>query len=146
MHVPRGRWSLPDWNMRRGDCGSAIVQLARGRPFFVDIIRDGIALYELQGHELEPPKPLSADAQREEARRYFEGWFESAKRFFVNAQDNIERGWTKEAVFILPFDRLLDMMRTAINVSTNLVNAIVMARWTGEIDADVYAAGGRSGA
>lgn len=46
--------------------------------------------------------------------------------------------------FILPFDRLLDMMRTAINVSTNLVNATVMARWTGEIDVDVYAAGGHA--
>lgn len=45
--------------------------------------------------------------------------------------------------FILPFDRPLDMMRTAINVSTNLVNATVMARWSGEIDVDVYQAGGR---
>lgn len=44
--------------------------------------------------------------------------------------------------FVLPFDRLLDMMRTAVNVSTNLVNATVMARWSREIDLDVYAAGG----
>lgn len=40
--------------------------------------------------------------------------------------------------FILPFDRLLDMMRTVINVSTNMVNATVMARWSGEIDVAVY--------
>lgn len=45
--------------------------------------------------------------------------------------------------FILPFDRLLDMMRTSINVSTNLINATVMARWSGEIDVGVYASGGR---
>lgn len=44
--------------------------------------------------------------------------------------------------FILPFDRPLDMMRTAINVSTNLTNATVMARWSGEIDIDAYDAGG----
>ena len=43
--------------------------------------------------------------------------------------------------FILPFDRLLDMMRTSINVSTNLVNATVMARWTGEIDIGTYDGG-----
>ncbi|WP_414899600.1 dicarboxylate/amino acid:cation symporter [Sphingomonas flavalba] len=40
--------------------------------------------------------------------------------------------------FILPFDRLLDMMRTVVNVSTNMVNATVMARWSGEMDVDIY--------
>jgi Na+/H+-dicarboxylate symporter len=46
--------------------------------------------------------------------------------------------------FILPFDRLLDMIRTTINVSTNLVNATVLARWSGEIDVEVYGSGGRA--
>lgn len=46
--------------------------------------------------------------------------------------------------FVLPFDRLLDMIRTSVNVSTNLVNATVMARWSGEIDVDVYSSGGRT--
>jgi Na+/H+-dicarboxylate symporter len=44
--------------------------------------------------------------------------------------------------FILPFDRLLDMMRTTINVSTNLVNATVLARWAGEMDLPTYRRGG----
>lgn len=41
--------------------------------------------------------------------------------------------------FILPFDRILDMMRTVPNVTSNLTNATVVARWTGEIDTEVFA-------
>jgi len=33
-------------------------QLSRGRPFFFDIARDGIPLYEEPGHPLAQPKPL----------------------------------------------------------------------------------------
>jgi Na+/H+-dicarboxylate symporter len=40
--------------------------------------------------------------------------------------------------FILPFDRLLDMMRTVPNVIGNLTNATVMARWANEIDVDTF--------
>lgn len=40
--------------------------------------------------------------------------------------------------FILPFDRLLDMMRTAPNVVGNLANATVIARWAGEIDVERF--------
>jgi Na+/H+-dicarboxylate symporter len=43
---------------------------------------------------------------------------------------------------ILPFDRLLDMMRTTVNVSTNLVNATVVARWSGNIDVGAFSSGG----
>ncbi|TAJ72755.1 MAG: dicarboxylate/amino acid:cation symporter [Phenylobacterium sp.] len=40
--------------------------------------------------------------------------------------------------FILPFDRLLDMMRTVPNVVGNLANATVIARWAGEIDVERF--------
>lgn len=76
-------------------------QLARGRPFFVDIIRDGIALYELEGHELEPPKSLTAEAQRKEAQAYFDRWFESAGRYLETGISHTSRGWNNEAAFEL---------------------------------------------
>jgi hypothetical protein len=76
-------------------------QLQRGRPFFVDIIRDGIALYELEGHELEPPKALSAEEQRKEAKRYFDEWFPSAATFRETGNDLISRDRPKEAAFLL---------------------------------------------
>jgi predicted nucleotidyltransferase/HEPN domain-containing protein len=76
-------------------------QLQRGRPFFVDIVRDGIALYELEGHELEPPQPLSAEGQRAEAAANFTEWFPSATGFLDTARYAIDQGRLKEAAFQL---------------------------------------------
>jgi Na+/H+-dicarboxylate symporter len=40
--------------------------------------------------------------------------------------------------FILPFDRILDMMRTVVNVTGDLCVATIVARWEGEIDEHVF--------
>lgn len=76
-------------------------QLARGRPFFADIARDGIALYDAPGHPLASPKTLSAEETREEAQRHFEQWFPSASNFFKYAQIAIAERDTNEAAFFL---------------------------------------------
>lgn len=76
-------------------------QLARGRPFFVDIVRDGILLYETPGFPLAAPKPLDAEAARAETRRQFEYWFPIATRRFELAKEAIGRGYDKEAAFDL---------------------------------------------
>jgi Na+/H+-dicarboxylate symporter len=36
--------------------------------------------------------------------------------------------------FILPFDRLLDMMRTVVNVTGDAATAVVVGRWENEVD------------
>lgn len=76
-------------------------QLARGRPFFVDIVRDGIALYELEGHPFDPPKPLTPEAQREEARKHFDYWFPLSLHASKLAQTSIENGVYRDAAFML---------------------------------------------
>lgn len=76
-------------------------QLMRGRPFFVDIVRDGIALYEAEDHPFEQPQRLSADAARAEAQASYDQWFVSATRYFANACDNVSKKWDKEAAFLL---------------------------------------------
>jgi predicted nucleotidyltransferase/HEPN domain-containing protein len=75
------------------------TQLQRGRPFFVDIVRDGIALYEMEGHELEPPKPPSREEQRNEAEGYFDEWFRSAEKFRRAAEFLRSDNAPKEAAF-----------------------------------------------
>jgi len=40
--------------------------------------------------------------------------------------------------FILPFDRLLDMMRTLTNVTGDAAVATAVAKWEGELDEDIY--------
>lgn len=76
-------------------------QLKRGRPFFVDIVRDGIALYEAEDHPFEQSQRLSADAARAEAQASFDEWFQSAGEFLVHGIDAAERGWGKKAAFEL---------------------------------------------
>jgi predicted nucleotidyltransferase/HEPN domain-containing protein len=49
-------------------------KLVRGRPFFVDIARDGRVLYEEPGHPLAQPKLLSESEKHAEAQRHFDQW------------------------------------------------------------------------
>ena len=53
-------------------------RLKKGRPFFVDIVRDGIALYEAPDQPFERPEPLSPAEALKEAEVHFSEWFESA--------------------------------------------------------------------
>jgi len=48
--------------------------LSRGEYFWVDIARDGIMLYELPGHPLARPMPLTLADAYTMAKRYFDNW------------------------------------------------------------------------
>lgn len=76
-------------------------QLTHGRPFFVDIARDGIVLHELPGYPLASPKTLAPEEARAEARRHFEHWFPNASAFFDLAKRAIEDEHDKQAAFLL---------------------------------------------
>ena len=76
-------------------------QLKRGRPFFVDIVRDGIALYEAPDHPLEHAEPLSPQAALKEAQGYFDQWFKSAEGFTRNAGYAVNDEDYKLAAFLL---------------------------------------------
>ena len=76
-------------------------QLHRGRPFFVDVNRDGIVLYEFDTKELAKPGNLSAKEILAEARENFEQWFPSSIAFLAAAQFLQGRGDLKEAAFNL---------------------------------------------
>jgi predicted nucleotidyltransferase/HEPN domain-containing protein len=76
-------------------------QLTRGRPFFVDIVRDGIALYEAPEHPFAKPEKLSPEEAHREAQANFDEWFGSAGRRFELAREAISRGFDKEAAFDL---------------------------------------------
>jgi predicted nucleotidyltransferase/HEPN domain-containing protein len=76
-------------------------KLRRGRPFFVDIVRDGSALYEVPDHPFEQPAPLSREEARTEARANFDEWFGSAADFYEQARFAIQNGRSKVAAFEL---------------------------------------------
>ncbi|MGS1016147.1 HEPN domain-containing protein [Allosphingosinicella humi] len=76
-------------------------QLSRGRPFFIDIVRDGIALYQLDNHPFDTPQPLSPEVAREEAQQYFDQWFPKAASSLKLARYAIAEGENNDAAFLL---------------------------------------------
>ncbi|MDC7692741.1 HEPN domain-containing protein [Asticcacaulis sp. DXS10W] len=81
-------------------------QLARGRPFFSDIVKDGVMLYEAEGHPLAKAKNLIPSEIVDEAKGYYDQWISSAERRIENASYLIERAtkesnWGNDAAFIL---------------------------------------------
>jgi len=75
--------------------------LKRGEYFWVDIVRDGIALYELPNHPLTTPKPLTpADAYRM-AQEYFDRWLPSVDAFVRGAGYAMRDGDLNKAAFDL---------------------------------------------
>jgi predicted nucleotidyltransferase/HEPN domain-containing protein len=75
--------------------------LAHGRYFFIDVARDGIALYESDDTELHEPKPKTPHAALDMAREYFEEWMPSGASFLKGYRFYMQEGDWKKAAFLL---------------------------------------------
>jgi predicted nucleotidyltransferase/HEPN domain-containing protein len=75
--------------------------LSQGRYFFMDIAREGVALYQSDDTDLPQPKPRTPSEALTLAREYFEEWLPSSRRFERAAKVMIEEGGLKEAAFQL---------------------------------------------
>lgn len=73
--------------------------LAHGRYFFMDVARDGIALYESDDTELQEPQPKTPHAALDMAKEYFEEWFPASMKRFEIAKFDISKGFLKDAAF-----------------------------------------------
>jgi predicted nucleotidyltransferase len=76
-------------------------QLTRGRPFFTDIVRDGVALYEAGDHPFARPAKLSPQEAYDEAKANFDEWFGSAQDFHEAAAEQEVKGKLKLAAFLM---------------------------------------------
>lgn len=74
-------------------------QLAQGRYFFADIVREGVVLFEEPDHPFVDLQPLPSDAALNEAEKYYRDRMETAGEFFDDAQSNYERGRFKKGAF-----------------------------------------------
>jgi predicted nucleotidyltransferase len=104
-------------------------KLRLGRYFFIDIVRDGILLFEEPDHAFAEPKPLSPAEALRETQDYFQEWFESACAFLKGAHyyRSIER--PKEAAFQLHqaterFYHCLVLVRTLYSPKTHNLNQL----------------------
>jgi predicted nucleotidyltransferase/HEPN domain-containing protein len=75
--------------------------LAHGRFFFIDIARDGVALYQADDKPLHSPKPKTPDEALALAQEYFDEWFPTGGQFYRQAQHAIADGAPKVAAFDL---------------------------------------------
>ena len=75
-------------------------KLRLGRYFFMDIVKEGILLFEEPGHPFAEAQPLTPEQALQETRDYFDEWFESADDFLQSAGDAVARGKGKLAAFL----------------------------------------------
>jgi predicted nucleotidyltransferase/HEPN domain-containing protein len=75
--------------------------LAHGRYFFMDVARDGIALYENDGTELHEPKPKTPQQALAMAREYFAEWFPAAVGMMETTKFSVSQGRLKDAAFLM---------------------------------------------
>ncbi len=75
--------------------------LKRGEYFWVDIARDGIALYELPRHELAAPMPASPQDALQMAESYLEDWLAKVDSAIKLASYALDQTELKDAAFLL---------------------------------------------
>jgi predicted nucleotidyltransferase/HEPN domain-containing protein len=104
-------------------------KLKLGRYFFIDILRDGIVLFEEPDHPFAKAQPLSPGQALQETQDYYDEWFESAVDFLESAGDASSRGKTKLAAFLLHqaterFYHCLFLVRTLYSPKTHNLNQL----------------------
>lgn len=81
--------------------GHVNTSIAQGHYFFVDIKREGIALYDSGKYKLAETKELTAAEKKKTAKEDFKHWFKSAKNFYSGYAFYLNRGDYNEAAFLL---------------------------------------------
>ncbi|WP_117196265.1 HEPN domain-containing protein [Rhizobium terrae] len=76
-------------------------QLARGVPFFFDIAKDGVVLFEEPGHPLATPKPLTREAKFAEAQQHYDHWLRLSQEAYRGAEMMLGEGIWRDASFML---------------------------------------------
>ncbi len=73
--------------------------LAHGRYFFIDVAKEGIALYQSDETDLPEPKPKTPEQALAMAKEYFEEWFPAAAGREKLAKYAVAEGLLKHAAF-----------------------------------------------
>lgn len=76
-------------------------KIERNYYFFVDILKEGVMLFDSGRFSLSEPKALNLAQRVEKSTEEFEHRFESASNFFLSYQDTFNRSNFKEAAFLL---------------------------------------------
>jgi HEPN domain-containing protein len=95
----------------------------------MDIVRDGILLFEEEGFSFAEPQPLSAEEALRETQGYFDEWFESAGSMLDTSRYSAAKQSPREAAFLLHqaterFYHCLFLVRTLYSPKTHNLNQL----------------------
>lgn len=76
-------------------------ELSEGHYFYVDIINEGILLYDTGEFTLATPRELNFSEIKEKAQKYYERNYKTASRFFEGAKMMAGQKWYIEGSFLL---------------------------------------------
>lgn len=75
--------------------------LAHGRYFFMDVAKEGIALYQSDDSELHQPKPKTPGQALAMAQEYQNEWLPQSNAFYKMYRSGVAEGDLKQASFVL---------------------------------------------
>ena len=109
--------------------GEVNEKLGLGRYFFMDIVREGVVLFEEPGYPFAEPRPLSPEEALRETRDYYDEWFGSAGEFLDDFRGNLAKGRLKKAAFELHqaterFYHCVFLVRTLYSPKTHSLNRL----------------------
>ncbi len=76
-------------------------RLEHGRSFFIDIVRDGVTLFDTPGVDFVQPQSLPPATALKEARESYDEMSESVSEFVDLADVSRARGYSRKAAFLL---------------------------------------------
>ncbi|WP_341632726.1 nucleotidyltransferase and HEPN domain-containing protein [Sphingomonas agri] len=123
--------------------------LVDGRFFFMDVVRDGVAIYQSDDSELAEPRPKTPAQALAMAKEYYDDWFPSAAALQEGTNFYIGKGRFKEAAFSLhqATERLYHCVLLVCTFYTPHIHNLAFLRTQAErLDrrlAEVWPAGGR---
>lgn len=76
-------------------------ELSEGHCFYVDIVNEGILLYDSGEYTLETPRELKYSEIKDKAHKYYERYYKAAYRFLEVTKMTASKDWYVEASFVL---------------------------------------------
>jgi predicted nucleotidyltransferase/HEPN domain-containing protein len=76
-------------------------EIEGGNYFFLDILKEGVLLYDSGKFKLAEPELLNPQQRGQKAQIYFDNWFDSAKEFIIDYNNAFNRNSYKQAAFLL---------------------------------------------
>ncbi|MCE6990190.1 HEPN domain-containing protein [Dyadobacter sp. CY323] len=99
--VNSGNGEQPNVSIIHHGIGFVNNAIEQNQYFFVDILKEGVLLFDSGTFKLSEPKAMNAEKRLRKAKENFKNWFESANNFLKTFEFQFENNWFKDSAFLL---------------------------------------------